>query len=184
MSRLARIYRKLLSVCGTIKNYIDESVSITINKVSAQVAVYFMVIVTFVVGGLAPMAISIWSIVLVVDGDNQLVFGDPFTLAQVIAIFAGFGLFAGFSSTVSATLRRSLRWMANLYLLSAVSFVMLGLFLPALSTADGEVQSSNVVVGIVAICILLGSLMFSMGTFVRALHIPSLLENGETNEES
>ena len=177
--KLSRIFvlacALLKPVIGLLATYVD--------KVVAQFFIYLMVVITFAVGGIAPIAISIWSAVLVAGGDNQLAIGDPFIVAQVVAIFGGFGLFAGFSSTVTGDLRRSLRWMANLYLLSAVSFAMLGLFLPALSTSQSIGDPHTLLLVIIMTCILFGAITFSIGTFIWALQIPELLDGSEVGAD-
>ena len=54
-------------------------------------------ILIIVVGGFAIPAVFLWFLSFLGAKENPLASGTPFTLAQVMAIFGGFGLVAGFS---------------------------------------------------------------------------------------
>ena len=99
-------------------------------------------ILIIVIGGFAIPAVFLWFLSFLGAKDNPLASGTPFTLAQVMAIFGGFGLVAGFSDRVACDLRRPLRRMATLFLLSALHFCLMGMLLPALTVAEGGTASS------------------------------------------
>ena len=127
------------------------------------------------VGGFAIPAVFLWFLSFLGAKENPLASGTPFTLAQVMAIFGGFGLVAGFSDRVACDLRRPLRRMATLFLLSALCFCLMGMLLPALAVAEGGTASTYLLVGAVLGAIAVSSVSFCLGTFMWANQLGRLI---------
>ena len=132
-------------------------------------------ILIIVVGGFAIPAVFLWFLSFLGAKENPLASGTPFTLAQVMAIFGGFGLVAGFSDNVACDLRHSLRLMATLFLLSALCFCLMGMLLPALAVAEGGTASTYLLVGAVLGTIAVSSVSFCLGTFMWADQLGGLI---------
>ena len=125
-------------------------------------------ILILLVGGFAIPAVFLWFLSFLVAKENPLASGTPFTLAQVMAIFGGFGLVAGFSDRVACHIRYPLRRMATLFLLSALCFCLMGMLLPALTVAEEGTVPGYLLVGAVAGSLAVAALTFYWGIFMWA----------------
>ena len=132
------------------------------------------------VGSLTPVAIHLW-FSLFTDVDNPYLFPNFFILAQVVAIFSGFGLVAGFSQNIKPSLRRDLRLMSTLYLLSALSFTLHGLILPAVVSTEYEGFSEMAILRIAAFSFVTGVAAFTAGTLFWAIRLPAILDLGSSD---
>ena len=134
----------------------------------------FMVLTVAIVASTL-LAAFFWIMTFVGDRENPLASGTPFTVAQVMAIFAAFGLAGGFTKYGTPEFRYSLRLMATLYLMSALCFSLMGMLLPALASAEDNTTSSHVLLGFTVGAIAVATVTFSVGTFVWMSLIPELL---------
>ena len=132
-------------------------------------------ILILLVGGFAIPAVFLWFLSFLVAKENPLASGTPFTLAQVMAIFGGFGLVVGFSDRVPCEIRRPLRLMASLFLLSALHFCLMGMLLPALTVAEGGTVSGYLLVGAILVTITVSAVSFGLGTFMWAAQLGELI---------
>ena len=143
-----------------------------------QVVGSALAILVFVIGALAYPAAVFWILAFLAGNENPYAIGTPFTLAQVMAIFGAFGLAGGFSSHGTSDLRRGLRLMATLYLISALCFCMIGMLLPVVTTMDTGF-SSNALTAFVLLVIAVAATGFNTGTWVWACIIVELLHREE-----
>ena len=81
-------------------------------------------------GFAAVSAVFLWLVAYASNNDQTDVGGPLFTLAQVMAIFGGFGVAAGFSGNLKCGLKNQLRRVGALHLVSALGFSLLGMTLP------------------------------------------------------
>ena len=115
--------------------------------------------------------------------ENALALPNFFLLAQVVAIFSGFGLVAGFTPGIHPTIRRYLRIVATLYLLSALAFTMHALLMPALVTREFEGVYGISLVAITAFTWGVGIGSFCCGTLIWAVLIPRVVFGLGGNEQ-
>ena len=117
---------------------------------------------------------------------NSFPTGTPFTLAQVVAIFGAFGLAGGFSSYGDAVLRRKLRRVGIIYLLSSLAFATLGLLLSgaAFLLVEGQHPAVAVVMAaLIFVILMVAAGCLAAGTFDWLSVIGKLLSNGKEEEE-
>ena len=133
-------------------------------------------ILSYLVGFVTFVALYVWLSEFPNAGDNPYVFGTPFTLAQVTAIFGGLGLVAGFSGQHDSGLRRRMRLVGNLYLVSAFGFTLFGLLIPIEGRLlQGIWEAEPVTPWIVAIALLVAISAFVLGTFFWIRSISRLI---------
>lgn len=106
----------------------------------------------WLVGWIVVLAIISWFALFFGSSvrENPYFSGSPFTLAQIMAIFGGFGLAGGFSNYGCPQLRDKIRLVGVAYLISALGFTLLGMLIPLLPiTANSEMNESALLVMIV-----------------------------------
>ena len=109
--------------------------------------------------------------------------GSPFTLAQVMAIFGGFGLAGGFSNYGCPRLRYRIRLVGVTYLISALGFTLLGMLSPLLpSTANDETNEIPLLVMIVP-AFVAAIAAFGLGTILFLWCVGAIIED-ESSESS
>ncbi len=128
------------------------------------------------VGVFAIPATFFWLLSFLGAEENPLASGTPFTLAQVMAIFGGFGLVVGFSDQVACDLKRPLRFMATLFLLSALCFCLMGMLFPALAVAEDGTVSGDLLVGAILGAFAVSAVSFGFGIFMWAFLLGGLID--------
>ena len=125
--------------------------------------------------------VFIWNLSVLANPifNNPYAAGSPFTLAQVMAIFGGIGLVAGFSDHVGHRLKRDMRLVAISHFVAALCFCLLGLLLPATPYAEEGTASFWIVVVAVLLAICGAAVSFSFGTAAWVISIPRILRNKE-----
>ena len=124
-------------------------------------------ILAFPVGFVTFFSLYIWFSEFPGGHENPFVFGTPFTLAQVAAIFGGLGLIAGFAGRRDSQLRRKMRLVGNLYLFSAFGFTLFGLMLPIENwIRQGNLDVVPLIGWIVTAELLVAIVAFVAGTFI------------------
>lgn len=131
-----------------------------------RIAEIAIMVLTGTIGALTYPAAFIWIITFIGGHENSAAFGTPFTLAQVIAIFGAFGLAGGFTNFGTSEFRRLLRLMATLYLISALSFCLMGMLLPAVALADEKTASTHMLIAWLIGLIIVAAVAFSTGTLL------------------
>ena len=135
-----------------------------------------MSVVGAVLGIAAGCAVGISWLETFSKPDNADVGGYLFTLAQVMAIFGGFGFVAGFSKYGDGEFRLQLRRAGALHLISALGFSLLGMILPF---SNDEVVWANygVVLYVPNIAAALMAIFgFGVGTFLWVSQLHKLLD--------
>ena len=153
-----------------------------LGSLTGRVVEFAPMILIMAIGAFAAPAAFIWCMSFLGGQENPLTSGTPFTLAQVMAIFGGFGLVGGFSDRVTSDLRRSLRRMATMYLISALCFCLMGMLLPALAYVEVATASIYLLVGSVLASIAVASVTFTLATFLWAYQVRGLIDEDGQGE--
>lgn len=142
---------------------IQKGAKKALNEVVALILttlIWAIVAVTF-------FAVLFWIIAFAGERDSTYPVGTPFTLAQVAAIFGGFGLVAGFSGHRDSDLRQKMRLVGVLYILSALGFSLMGMLLPLSdSFSTGSSGLTSLIGWILAIDFSVVIISFTVGTFI------------------
>ena len=160
----------------SIKNRLVEHGSLLrlIRPTSIVGIMYFLAALAAYV---AIIGVLFWFVVYFTNIPNVSISGSPFTLAQVMAIFGGFGVAGGFSNYGDCGLRRELRLVGALHLLSALGFSLLGMISPIAIEAVAWGQSWTVP----AFALLIGTALivalggFSVGTMLWVGMLPKIV---------
>ena len=108
--------------------------------------------------------------------------GTPFDLAQVVAIFGALGLVGGFSNYGDRSLQMRLRLVGVIHLLSALGFVMLGLFLPTI-TLELKETTRSIITSLIIAYLVLGGGCFAVGTLYWIVLLATGKLLGDSKEE-
>ena len=123
-------------------------------------------------GVTAALGVVFWLVVYASNNDQTDIGGPLFTLAQVMAIFGGFGVAAGFSGNCESELKNQLRRVGALHLISALGFSLLGMTFP-ISNDEKIWADYGVVLGILnGVALVIAMTGFALGTtlWVGQLH--------------
>lgn len=160
----------------SIKNRLVEHRSLLrlIRPTSIDGIMYFLASLAAYV---AIISVLFWFVMYFTNIPNVSISGSPFTLAQVMAIFGGFGVAGGFSNYGDCRLRRELRLVGALHLLSALGFGLLGMISPmSIEAAALDISWSVPVFAILisaSLIVALGG--FSVGTMLWVGMLPKIV---------
>ena len=145
-------------------------------RIDGKYLQYALNILAFLVGLVTLFSLYIWLSEFSGGQENPFVFGTPFTLAQVAAIFGGLGLIAGFAGHRDSQLQRKMRLIGNLYLFSALGFTLFGLMLPIENwIRQGDLDVDPLIGWIVTAELLVAIVAFVAGTFIWIRSIIGLI---------
>ena len=135
-------------------------------------------------GFAAALGVVFWLVVYASNNDQTDIGGPLFTLAQVMAIFGGFGVAAGFSGNCESELKSQLRRVGALHLISALGFSLLGMTLPI--SSDEKIWADyGVVLGILnGVALVIAMTGFALGTTLWVGQLHKLLVGPITNGET
>ena len=131
-----------------------------------------MVILGGAAGFAAALGVVFWLVVYASNNDQTAIGGPLFTLAQVMAIFGGFGVAAGFSGNCENELKNQLRRVGALHLIAALGFSLLGMTFP-ISNDEKIWADYGVLLGILnGVALIIAMTGFAIGTalWVSQLH--------------
>ena len=135
-----------------------------------------ILIFQYAVGVAALTAVALWLLAYLPNPHQSNIIGSPFTLAQVTAIFGGFGVAAGFSKYGDRGLRLQLRRAGALNILSALGFSLLGMLLP-ISAAEGLTGSfETFLLFMSGVALILAMMGFASGTVIWVSQLHKLLD--------
>ena len=119
------------------------------------------------------------------DPKNPWLGGSFLGLAQVMAIFSAFGWAGGFSGICPPEVRKILRLVGLLYLMTSLAFCMMSMLSPLYGLSDEKDSAYITIVILISVACLMSIVTFAWGTLKLGSSIPYLWKvNDDANDAS
>ncbi len=177
-ARLDSLVNKVMSIKDHLRDF--RSLLLKANPISID---GFMYVIGVVVGFIAFIAVVLWFLAYFSNNDKPDIGAPLFTLAQVMAIFGGFGFVAGFSGHRYSQLKNNMRYVGALHLISALGFSLLGMMLPISTGADVKSFDGAFLVALSIAAFLMAAVGFTLGTILWVSQLHKLMGYQNPNDE-